>query len=102
MVDELSNLENTSSEVDMENINLMVTFLIITANNFFGTFRPTKLNKSVNRPWLDEICKHNRQEFHSARKIYNRFKSDTNQIRLSEASKDHEFAMNKKFLEVSR
>jgi hypothetical protein len=56
---------------------------------------PTKLNKSVNRPWFDEICKHKRQEFHSARKIYNRFKSDTNRIRLSEASKDYEFAMNK-------
>ena len=95
MVDELGNLENMSSEADIENINLIVTFLIILQRTLFGTFRPIKLNKSVNRPWFDEICKHKRQEFHSARKIYNRFKSVTNRIRLLEASKDYKFAMNK-------
>jgi hypothetical protein len=38
MVDELSNLENTSSEVDMENIILMVTFLIILQTIFLELF----------------------------------------------------------------
>jgi hypothetical protein len=101
MVDELSNLQNTSSEVDMENINLIVNLICdlfdSTATNSFGTVRPTQSNRSVNRPWFDVICKHKRQEFHTARKIYNRFKSETNRIRLSEASKAYKFAMNKSF-----
>ena len=101
MVDELNNLQNTSSEVDMENINLIVNLICdlfdSTATNSFGTVRPTQSNRSVNRPWFDVICKHKRQEFHTARKIYNRFKSETNRIRLSEASKAYKFAMNKSF-----
>jgi hypothetical protein len=59
-----------------------------TEKNSFGTFRPTKLNKSVNRPWLDEICKHKIQKRHSARKIYNRFKSATDRICISLWSSD--------------
>ena len=101
MVDELSNLQNTSSEVDMENINLIVNLICdlfdSTATNSFGTVRPTQSNRSVNRPWFDVLCKHKRQEFHTARKIYNRFKSETNRIRLSKASKAYKFAMNKSF-----
>ena len=38
MDDELSNHENTSSEVDMENINLIVTFLIILQRTLLELF----------------------------------------------------------------
>ena len=97
MVDEVSNLENTSSRSRYGKYQFNSDLIDNTAKNSFGTFRPTKLNKSVHRPWFDEICNHKRQEFHSARKIYNRFKSETNRIRLSEASKDYKFTMNKSF-----
>ena len=94
MVDELSNLENTSSRSRYGKCQFNSDLFDNTAKN---SFRPTQLNQSVHRPWFDEICKHKRQEFHSARKIYNRFKSEANRIRLSEASKDYKFAMNTSF-----
>jgi hypothetical protein len=51
MVDELSNLENTSSEVDMENINLMVTYLDTSKNCLFIA-NSWSLLASDKRIWL--------------------------------------------------